>query len=255
MNTLRLTIKNKVGWIQFHRPEVRNAVNGKMMVELEQQLEMWKNDDNIRVLVLAGDEKAFVSGGDLTELHTLATAEEVYPVMSRMGQVLEKLHHWGKPTIAAVEGTAVGGGCEIVASCDFRLASAQASFGFIQSRLGITSGWGGGSRLLQQIPRDRALFWLMSGERFDAETAMRWGWVTQVFAPEVFKQEVQSFAEKLAQTALPVLRAYLQLSHLSSETDYTDWEARSCARLWESDEHREAVKQFLRRTGQLGGDD
>lgn len=251
MKTLRIAVKQGVGWIRFSRPQVRNAVNTEMMEELERQLELWRDDDQIRVLVLAGDEKAFVSGGDLTELHLLTTAEEVYPVMSRMGRAVEKLHHWGKPTIAAVEGTAVGGGCEIAASCDFRLAAERASFGFIQSRLGITSGWGGGSRLLEQIPRDRALFWLMSGERFDAQAAERWGWVTQVFAQKGFEQEVQAFAEKLARTSLPVLRAYLKLSRLPAKTDRTDWEARACSQLWESDEHMEAVRLFLQRTGRL----
>jgi 3-hydroxypropionyl-coenzyme A dehydratase len=251
MNTLRTVVTNRVGWIRFHRPHVRNAVNGVMMDELEEQLTRWQNDDHVSVLVLAGDERTFVSGGDLSEFHALTTEEAVYPVMERMGRILDLLQQWGKPTVAAVEGTAVGGGCEIAASCDFRLASERASFGFIQSRLGITSGWGGGSRLLEQVPRDRALFWLMTGERFDARMAQRWGWVTEVLSANRFEEEVQQFAEKLARTSLSVLKAYLQLSRLSPDTDRTDWEARSCARLWESDEHQQAVEDFLRRTGRL----
>ncbi|MDR6224822.1 enoyl-CoA hydratase/isomerase family protein [Desmospora profundinema] len=251
MNTLRTSIENGVGWIRFHRPHVRNAVNGEMMDELDRQLMVWKDDEEVRVLVLAGDEKTFVSGGDLAELHALTTEEDVYPVMHRMGRVLEVLRNWGKPTLAAVEGTAVGGGCEIAASCDFRLASDRASFGFIQSKLGITSGWGGGSRLLEQVPRDRALLWLMTGERFDAGTAQRWGWVTEVLPVDGFERGVQQFAERLTRTSLPVLRAYLELSRLPPKTDRVDWEARSCARLWESDEHMQAVEQFLKRTGRL----
>src|SRR5690606_8349968 len=181
METLRLERYRGVGLIRFHRPEVRNAVNLRMMDELETVLREWRQDDAVRTVLLAGDRHAFVSGGDLSELHRLTREEEIYPVMARMGRLLLELQDLGKPTIAAVEGAAVGGGCEIAVSCDFRLASDRARFGFVQVRLGITSGWGGGTRLLSLLKRSDALYLLLTGEVIDSETALRIGLVDRVF--------------------------------------------------------------------------
>jgi enoyl-CoA hydratase/carnithine racemase len=116
MQTLITEQKNSVGWIRFHHPDVRNAVNLQMMQELEDVLTKWKSDTNVKVLVLTGDERAFVSGGDLTEFHKLKTADAIQPVHARMGRLLDVLERLGKPTIAAVGGAAVGGGCEIAVS-------------------------------------------------------------------------------------------------------------------------------------------
>ncbi|OYD07838.1 enoyl-CoA hydratase/isomerase family protein [Paludifilum halophilum] len=251
MKTIKTEREAGTGWIIFHRPQVRNAVNTRMMEELEFQLDRWREDDEVKALVFAGDERTFVSGGDLDEFHRLTTREQVYPVMRRMGSILEQLRNFGKPTIAAVEGAAVGGGCEIAASCNFRLASEKAVFGFIQSRLGITTGWGGGSRLLEDLPRGEALYLLLSGEKVSAEWMFRRGWIHRVFPAASFHREVRRFVKQLTDCSLPVIRAYLDIDQArregAGEGELVDMESDYCSKLWESEEHTQAVKGFLNR--------
>lgn len=247
METLRWERRDGVGWIFFNCPEVRNAVNLRMMDELEEWIEQWGSDPTFKVLVFAGDEKAFVSGGDLEEFRRLTTEEAVFPVMARMGRLLEKVRSLGKPTVAAVRGTAVGGGCEIAASCDFRVASQQAVFGFVQSRLGITTGWGGGSRLFEQLPKSQALYLLLSGKRVDARLLQQWGWIIKLFPEENFLTSVQSFAQELAQAPAEVIKAYMEMAS-GGWVDPVDREARYCARLWETEEHLRAMDAFLNRS-------
>jgi 3-hydroxypropionyl-coenzyme A dehydratase len=255
MQTLITEQKNGVGWIRFHRPDVRNAVNLQMMQELEEVLAKWKSDSDVKVLVFTGDERAFVSGGDLTEFHRLKTADAIYPVHARMGRLLDVLERLGKPTIAAVGGAAVGGGCEIAVSCDFRFASDTAKFGFIQAGLGITTGWGGGSRLIRLVGRSRALALLLTGERIDSTQAFQYRLVDRVVPSEQLEEEVQRFAETIARTPLPVIEAYMELANRvrdgADPQELTEWESRTCSRLWESDVHHRAVEIFLRRTGRL----
>lgn len=251
METLRTEIQQGIGWIFFHRPEVRNAVNFRMMEELAEVLGGMREDDSVKALVLAGDEQTFVSGGDLEEFHRLKTADEVFPVHHRMGNLLEELRTFGKPTVAAVQGIAVGGGCEIAAACDFRIASDQARFGFIQSGLGITTGWGGGSRLLEQLPRNRALYLLLSGERVDARRLYEWGWITEVVPFAEFLPSVRRFVQSFTRRPLGVIQAYMELADATREGEPRDQlvrrEARTCARLWETEEHVQAVEDFLNR--------
>ncbi|SDW06332.1 Enoyl-CoA hydratase/carnithine racemase [Marininema mesophilum] len=252
METLQVWKQNGVGWICFHRPQVRNAVNQKMMEELEGQLTLMANDDEVKALVFTGDKQTFVSGGDLEEFHRLTKEEEVFPVMHRMGLLLEEMRNFGKPTVAAIEGTAVGGGCEIAASCDFRIAADGAMLGFIQSTLGITPGWGGGTRLLEELPRSQALYLLLSGERVHASRLHTWGWIHEVFPQEGFTERVQEFTERISAAPLSTIQAILSLANDSrrgvSRNELINREARHCSRLWESDEHHQAVEAFLKRT-------
>lgn len=252
METLQLERYRGVGHIRFNRPEVRNAVNLRMMDELERVLSEWREDDAVKAVMLTGDRQAFVSGGDLNEFHRLTREEEIYPVMARMGRLLTELQDLGKPTIAAIEGTAVGGGCEIAVSCDFRLASDHARFGFIQVRLGITSGWGGGTRLFSLLRRSEALYLLLTGEVIDSKTALSIGLIDRVYPVDEFEGAAWDFAERIASAPLGVIREYLALANRVHQggmlwKEKIDLESRACARLWETPEHHSAVKAFLKK--------
>lgn len=252
MQTLICSKRDGIGWIRFHRPEVRNAVNQQMMTELEQVLDEWSQDPNIKVLVLVGDRKAFVSGGDVAELHELTTEQEIYPVMERMGRILEKMSQLRKVTIAAVEGWAVGGGCEIVTSCDFCLASSSAQFGMIQVKLGITTGWGGASRLIRKVGRSAALKLLLTGEKISAKQAERIGLVDSIIDSEAFLDEIEQFARKFTHAPLSVIESYkklaIQMEVGPSDSPLYQLEAANCSRCWESEEHYQAVESFLQKS-------
>ncbi|WP_170839808.1 enoyl-CoA hydratase/isomerase family protein [Lihuaxuella thermophila] len=251
MQTLLTSKQDDIGWIRFHRPTVRNAVNLQMMDELEQIIERFADDEEIGVIVFSGDERAFVSGGDLEEFHQL-TGREIYLVMKRMGQILERIYQLDAITIAAVEGAAVGGGCEIVAGCDFCLASDQAKFGMIQVTLGITTGWGGASRLFRKIGTSRGLELLLTGEILTSVQAKEYGLINHIFPHERFTEEVAAFAKRLASVPAKVRKTYKQIARqvekgVSSSALYP-LEAKSCSECWGTEEHRRAVESFLNRT-------
>ncbi|WP_168188708.1 enoyl-CoA hydratase/isomerase family protein [Thermoflavimicrobium daqui] len=248
MKTLVFSKKDGIGWIRFHRPEVRNAVNLQMIEELEQVITKCEQDDTLHVLIFSGDERAFVSGGDVREFHQLEKKEEIYPIMFRMGQLLERMDQLNCLTIATVEGTAVGGGCEILTSCDLCVASEKAKFGFIQVHLKITTGWGGAGRLTRKIGSGRALYLLLTGEIISATKAYELQLVDHLYKQENFRDEVTALAEHLASIPSKVIQTYKQIARLNGATPTFPLEAESCSILWEGKEHRQKVEEFLRRT-------
>ena len=134
-------IHNEDGIMTFtiNREEKRNAINYAVMDGLKEVITYIKNHDDVRFLVVTGaGEKSFCSGGDLSEFHSLETEEEAFGMLNKMGQILYDLATLPVPTIALINGTAVGGGCEIATACDFRLIASHAKAGFIQGSLAIT---------------------------------------------------------------------------------------------------------------------
>lgn len=252
MQTLIVRKSGKAGWIRFNRPEVRNAVNLQMIEELEEIWNRWEKDPQLQAVVFYGDQRAFLSGGDIAEFHQRTRKEEIQPIMERMGKLLEKIHTSRLITIAAVEGAAVGGGCEFVASCDFCLASKSARLGMIQVNLHITSGWGGASRLMQKIGPSRALTMLLSGKVLDARAAYEKGLVDELLEPQSFWDKTEEFVQSIVKASPEVARYYKSLANevrqgkRSSELLWR--EADYCTTLWEADIHREAVETFLART-------
>lgn len=247
MSTLIIQKNRPICWIRFHRPEVRNAVNQQMMSELENLLAEIEHDPQCKVLILAGDERAFVSGGDVDELHRYERKQEIQPIMERMGRILERIRNLNALTIACVEGAAVGGGCEIVATCDLCFAAPTARFGMIQVNLGITTGWGGAGRLMQKIGPANALSMLLTGQIFSAIEAKEKGLVDELVEGKPLDEAVQAFAERVAQAPLPIIAFYKKLAQKGGGEGSLELEAEQCAQLWETEEHRQAVRTFLER--------
>ncbi|MFJ7752043.1 enoyl-CoA hydratase/isomerase family protein [Peribacillus muralis] len=228
----------------FNRPEKRNAVNYQLMDELQSILAEAACDDEIKLLVLTGaGTDAFCSGGDLGEFQDLYTEEEAFTMLSKMGEVLYALAVFPKPTMAFINGSAVGGGCEIATACDFRLAKSGVRVGFVQGTLGITTGWGGASLLLEKIPGQNAVKLLMGANIHKAEEAKGLGFVDEIAG------SWEGFAEDLLRHETRVLMAYKKLLINKWEAGglkgRMDAEIRECAKLWASDAHHAAVSRFL----------
>ncbi|MDM5454568.1 enoyl-CoA hydratase/isomerase family protein [Peribacillus simplex] len=234
--------------ILINRPEKRNAVNYQLMDELNSILSKAAHDDEVKLLVLTGaGSEAFCSGGDLSEFQDLHTEEEAFTMLSKMGEILYTLAVFPKPTFALINGSAVGGGCEIATACDFRLAKSGAKLGFVQGTLGITTGWGGASLLLEKIPEQKALKLLLDAKIHKAEEAKEFGFVDEIVGEGLDGWE--KFAEDFLRHETGVLMAYKRL--LVHKWEYSglrgrmDAEIRECSKLWASDEHHDAVGRFL----------
>jgi enoyl-CoA hydratase len=189
--------KDGIGWITFNRPKVLNALNRKTVEELRDALTDAKNDDGVRVLILTGaGEKAFVAGADIGELsqQTPVNGKE----FSSFGQgVFHLLETMGKPSICAINGFALGGGCELALTCSIRIASKTARLGQPEVKLGILPGYGGSQRLARLCGKGAAHELCLTGEMINAEEAQRIGLVNHIYEPAELLPAAEAMAKKI----------------------------------------------------------
>lgn len=246
---LQKDIMDGICTFTINRIEKYNAINFDLINEFDQNLEQARVDASVKMIVIRGaGEKAFCSGGDLSEFHALKTEADAYSMLSKMGDVLYKLATFPKPTIAYINGIAIGGGCEIATACDIRVAHERARMGFVQGNQGITTGWGGGTLLMERLPLAQGFQLLWSASIKTAMEAKDTGYITEIIRED---QELDVFLQTFKEKQSGVLQAYKQM--LVRKWNMTDLKKRMdeeisvCAKLWESDEHHEAVAQFRNR--------
>src|SRR5256714_7542623 len=176
---LTLEVADRVATLTVNRPDKLNALNDATIAELGQAIDQIRLDDAIGGVILTGAGRAFVAGADISELSSQSPV--LAKARSGAGQdVFRRFETCPKPVIAAVNGFALGGGCELAMSCHIRIASEAAKFGQPESKLGILPGYGGSQRLSRLVGKGRALQLLMSGEMIDAAEAYRIGLVNKV---------------------------------------------------------------------------
>jgi enoyl-CoA hydratase len=207
-STLILHRDGAVATVTINRPEKRNALNSQVMDELRRAILDLKHDDGVRAVILTGaGDKAFVAGADIGELaqQTPAGGKE----HALQGQhVLDLIEGMGKPVIAAINGVALGGGCELAMACTLRLAAHTARLGQPEINLGIIPGYAGTQRLARLVGRGRALELILTGEAVGAEEAWRIGLVNRVVPAGELAAEAQRLASALA-TKAPVAMHYI----------------------------------------------
>ncbi|MEX2179089.1 MAG: enoyl-CoA hydratase-related protein [Gemmatimonadaceae bacterium] len=180
---LLFDVADRIATITVNRPDRLNALNDATMLELGRAIDDARTNAAVGGIVLTGAGRAFVAGADITELRAKSSSEAL--ALARRGQdVFRRFETSPKPVIAAVNGFALGGGCELAMSCHVRLASDAARFGQPEVKLGVIPGYGGTQRLTRLIGRGRALQLLLTGEMIDAAEAYRLGLVNRVVGAE-----------------------------------------------------------------------
>lgn len=190
-------VKDGIAYITINRPKSMNALSNEVLDELYAVFTEFNNDPEAQVAIITGEGKAFVAGADISEMVNVSGFEG--KAMMVKGQtVMNLIENIDKPVIAAVNGFALGGGCELAMACDIRIASEKAKFGQPEVNLGITPGFGGTQRLPRLVGKGMGKYLIMTAEMIDAQEAYRIGLVEKVVPAE----ELMGTAEKVARTIL-----------------------------------------------------
>jgi enoyl-CoA hydratase/carnithine racemase len=254
---LELSIEGAVATVTFNRPEVRNAVNDAMRVELAAVLDRLSNEDAIRAVVLTGKGVGFCSGGDIAGMkeRLAAPAGEIaftgWQRQKRLHQVVAILHGMGKPTIAAVNGAAAGLGCDLALACDFIIASEAASFAMSFILRGLVPDGGGLYFLPRRVGLVRAKELIFTGRRVAAQEALAIGLADRLISPERLLAEARDWAIQLSKgsgVALALAKSILDRAFESSEEQMLALGREAQAICYTTGEHRDAVAAFLNKT-------
>lgn len=236
--------------LTLNRPERHNALSKPLLLELEQALTLAQSDADVGCVVLTGGRaRAFSAGADISE-QTGFSPEDAYRHM-RWGQDLfTRLEHLGKPTIAAINGFALGGGLELALACDLRTASDSAQLGLPEVTLASLPGWGGTQRLPRLIGASNAKLIAMTGQRITAQRALQLGLVNSVHPHDDLLTETLVLAGEIASKSIESLQAIKQVVREAIEgapSDGMDAEARAVERLWGSPAQKRAQEAFFSR--------
>lgn len=237
-----------VAILTVHRPQALNALNLQVLSSLAQRFDAIATDDAVRAVILTGSgDKAFVAGADIAELQPMDYVAAL--AFSELGNgVLARIETLRKPVLAAVNGYALGGGCELALTCDVILASTKAKFGLPEVSLGVIPGFGGTQRLARLIGRNAAKHWVMTGDVHSAEEAMRIGLVYRVHEPQDLMAAALEVARRMAARgpvavaeAKQIINRGLQLPLQSA----IELESAAFARCFQTDDQKEGMTAFL----------
>jgi len=239
--------KGPIAYVTLNRPKVMNALNKATINELRSAFEDARDDLAVRGVILTGGEKAFAAGADIAEIanNTAVEAEQA----SRRGQALTDLiENLGKPVIAAVNGFALGGGCELAMSCAIRIAAESAKFGQPEVKLGVMPGYGGTQRLPRLVGRGRALKLILSGDIIDAAEAYRIGLVDELEPDGHVVERAETVLKKIIANAPFSVKYALEAVNKGLETSVAEGlliEASLFAVCASTDDKKEGTSAFL----------
>jgi len=200
-DTILLETHGRVGLITLNRPQALNALNAQLVSEVNQALDALEADANIGCIVLTGSKKAFAAGADIKEMAEL-TYPQIY--MDDLFSDSDRVANRRKPIIAAVNGFALGGGCELALMCDFILSGDNAKFGQPEINLGVLPGMGGTQRLTRAVGKAKAMEMCLSGRMIDAVEAERCGIVARIVPSDELLDEALKVAAVIADKSLPI---------------------------------------------------
>ncbi len=199
-----------VATIRINRPEALNSLNGQVLADIDAAVDMAADDPEVQVIIITGEGRAFVAGADI-EYMSKMSFEEGRKWGAFGAGIFRKIENLEKPTIAAVNGFALGGGCELAMACDMRIASSKAKFGQPEVGLGITPGFSGTQRLPRLVGKAKAIELTLTADIIDAGTALSIGLINKVVEPEELLKEAEALAARIAKNA-PLAVRYSNLA-------------------------------------------
>ncbi len=244
--TLLTSLENRIFTVTINRPDKLNALNKDVMADLEMVVREIEEDPAIGAAIITGSgQKGFVAGADIGEFVGLSSGEGMD--LARRGQeIFFKIEACSKPIVAAVNGFALGGGCELAMACHFRIASENARFGQPEVNLGLIPGYGGTQRLVQLIGKGRALELLMSGNMIDAQTAWQYGLVNHVVPQEQLLEKTKLVLQTITTKApLAISRCITAANAVFSKKDGYEVELEAFGDCFDTEDMKEGTAAFL----------
>jgi enoyl-CoA hydratase len=231
--------------VQFNRPDVLNALNIHLMEELVDALETLDKDNDVKSIIITGNEKAFAAGADIKEMSDASAVEMLIRDQFARWDRIRKIK---KPLIAAVSGFALGGGCELSMTCDMVIASETARFGQPEINIGVMPGAGGTQRLTRAVGKAKAMEMVLTGKTITAEEALKWGLVNKVVPAEYYLEEAKALAREIA--SKPPVAVRLAKESVLKAFDTTieaglEYERKNFYLLFASDDQKEGMKAFV----------
>lgn len=234
-----------IGLIQLNRPKVLNAISTDLMEELVEALFILEDDKDIRAIILTGNDRAFAAGADIGQMMDNSPIDQINDNRLRLWKQMALI---SKPIIAAVNGFALGSGCELAMACDFIIAGDTARFGQPEIKIGTIPGAGGTQRLTRTIGKSKAMLAVLTGEMMDAYEAERSGMVAKVVPAETLLQETFETAKLIANRAPVAVRLAKEAVNMAFESSLKDgleFERRNFYLTFSSKDQKEGMKAFM----------
>lgn len=245
--TLKYEVKDGIAYVTVNRPKSLNALSKEVLNELRAAFAMVDADPAAKVAILTGEGRAFVAGADISQMVDLSGIDG-QEMMKQGAAVMEFIENISKPVIAAVNGFALGGGCELAMACDIRIASQQAKFGQPEVNLGIIPGFGGTQRLPRLVGKGMGKYMMMTAEMIDAETALRIGLVEKVVPAEELIPACEAVANTImgkAPIAIKAVKIAVNNGIMLDVKTGVALEGEACAAPFCSDDRVEGMRAFL----------
>ncbi len=244
---LTLSAENGIGTVTINRPKVLNALNTATLKELKAAALEMDADPQVKVVILTGAERAFAAGADIAEMMPMTAVRGAE--YGRLGQdAFSAFENLSKPVIAAVNGFALGGGCELAMACDIRMASEKAKFGQPEVKLGVTPGFGGTQRLPRLVGRAKAKELIFTGDMIDAAEAHRIGLVNSVHKPEELMDAARKLAAQIAANGAIAVSLCKRAVNRGIEVDLSSGcaiEAEIFGLCFSTEDQKEGMKAFI----------
>jgi len=244
---LKYEVNDGLAIVTINRPQALNALNTDVLADLDDVFAAIEKDDAVKAVIVTGEGRSFVAGADIAQMRDL-TPIEAQAMMASGHQVMNRIESLPKPVIAAVNGFALGGGCELAMACDIRIASEKALFGQPETGLGIIPGFGGTIRLAKLVGKGMAKYLIMAAVNIKAPEAYRIGLVEKVVAPEDLMTEAEALARSIMANAPIAVRQ----AKMAIDNEF-DMDLRAASRMeveaittcFSSEDRKEGMTAFL----------
>ena len=247
-NTIRFVESDRIGVITLNRPTAMNAINSELIRELDQVLNIIREEEEISAVIIVGSEKAFSVGADIKQISGIKTPQDAHCFITSLQSLFKKIESLGKPVIAAISGLALGGGCELSLACDIRIVAENATFGQPEIKIGVIPGAGGTQRLPRLIGLGRAKELLYTGDSIDALEAYRIGLVNKVVPVESLMDEAKKLAAKLANQPAYALQMTKMVVNEGIDMDLQsalNYESRCFEIMFSTEDQKEGMRAFI----------